>query len=396
MKYLQGEQTKVVGIVSNSTWYTYNFRLGLLKRLQEEGCKVVVIAPKDHYSTRLIAEGFYFQHLDLEIYSKNPFSEIKVILQLKELYQKMNFDLVIHYTAKPNVYGSIAAWSLDIPSIAITTGLGALRAEKGHLSKWILRKLYRIVGALASEVWFLNQEDQAYFLSRKMVIPKKAKILNSEGVNVQWYYRQQKLPSTQSDTVRFLFAGRIVKSKGAELFYQAASKLKAKGIRAKFEMVGFIVPEHPDGISFETVQQWQASGAISYLGEAEDIRPYIEQTDCVVLPSYFGEGVPRILLEAASMATPIITTNFVGCKEVVVHQSNGLLCKAKDVDSLEMQMEYFCGLPVNERQQMGLEGRKRIIKKFDEQLVIEEYLKAIKTYLPIRKTIKKATIKGKA
>lgn len=377
-----------IGLVSNSTWYTYNFRLGLLKRLKELGFQVVVIAPRDHYSTKLIAEGFGFHHFKLSIYSKNPFKELQAAKQLKQIYGQYQLDFIFHYTAKPNVYGTLAAWMSGIPSIAVTTGLGLLRDPKAKKSAWILRQLYRFVGFFSKEIWFLNEDDLRYFRKYKLLSLAKPSILPSEGVNIQWYKPVDKYRLSSQNKIKFLFAGRIVQSKGARLFYEVARKVKEKRKDVEFQMVGFVVPEHPDGISYQEIQQWKKSGIVSYLGEAEDIRPFIEDADCVVLPSYFGEGVPRVLLEAASMAKPIITTDFVGCKEVVEHGVNGLLCKVRDVYSLQDQIEFFCTLGIDEKYQMGMAGRKKVILEFDEEIIIKHYLEAIYKYLATSENLK--------
>lgn len=378
-----------IGLVSNSTWYTYNFRLGLLKRLKELDFQVLIIAPRDHYSTKLIAEGFGFHHFNLSIYSKNPFRELYAVKQLKRIYKQYQLDFIFHYTAKPNIYGSLAAWLSGIPSIAITTGLGLLRDPNAKKSAWILRQLYRLAGFLAKEVWFLNKDDLQYFRKYKLLSSAKPFVLPSEGVNIQWYRPRNNRGVSNFTKIKFLFASRIVQSKGASLFYEVAKNIKEKRKDVEFQMVGFVVPEHPDGISYQEIQAWKKSGMITYLGEAEDIRPFIENADCVVLPSYFGEGVPRILLEAASMAKPIITTDFVGCKEVVEHGVNGLLCRVRDVQSLQDQIELFVTLNNEERYQMGIAGRKKAILEFDEEIIIKNYLEAIYKYLAPLENLKR-------
>ena len=367
-----------IALVANSSWYTYNFRLGLLQRLRQEGFEVYVLAPKDHYSTRLVAEGYHFIHLPIGIYSQNPISELVIILQLIRLYRKYRFSLIFHYTAKPNIYGTLAAACCRIPSIAITTGLGLLRDPGKRLARFSLLTLYRIAARFTRELWFLNQDDLQLFLDWKVVSRKKTLVIPSEGVNIDWFRPAESstLPATRK-TTRFLYAGRIVWSKGIREFYEAARYFKDRGTNVSFEMVGFIVPEHPDGVSYELVEQWNQQDIIRYHGETEDIRPFLVETDCVVLPSYFGEGVPRILLEAASMARPIITTDHVGCREVVQHGMNGLLCLPRNSKSLIDAIELFLSMPLQERDKMGMEGRKKTLLEFDEAIIVQNYLKAV-------------------
>jgi len=369
-----------VALVSNSAWYTWQFRLGLIRRLQEAGDEVFVISPHDHYSSKLIAEGIHFVQLPIAVYGMNPLRELIGIWQLYQIYRRYQFDCIFHYTAKPNIYGSIAAWLRGIPSIAVTTGLGLLRDEHKGLAQIFLLRMYRLAGLLSSQVWFLNTDDRQFFLDRGLISPKKAFVLPSEGVNIQWFRpRHGPMPDRPP---RFLYAGRLVWSKGLKAFYEAAKFFHQNGSRSSFHMVGFIVPEHPDAVSFDLVQKWQSDGVMRYHGETDDIRPFLSEADCVVLPSFFGEGVPRILLEAAAMGKPIITTDFVGCREVVQNGYNGLLCKPKNTDSLVDAIYTFLALSPAERQMMGLKGRKKIVEQFDEAIVIKYYLKALDQFAP--------------
>lgn len=377
------QQAAKIAIVSNSSWYTYNFRLGLLTRLRNNGIKVYIIAPQDHYSTKLMAEGFHFIPISAEVYGTNPFRELQVIRFLSKIYQKEQFDFILHYTAKPNIYGSLAAYWNRIPSIAITTGLGLLRDEKKGMARRIVKFLYRLVGRLSQEVWFLNEDDQQYFLKNRIVREEKTFILPSEGVDISWYRPSYSVRTREKQTIRFLYAGRIVKSKGIREYYQAAQYFKDQGSDVQFKMIGFVVPDHPDGVSYDTIQDWNRKEVVQYLGETEDIRPFIEEADCIVLPSYFGEGVPRILLEAASMGKPIVTTDFVGCREVVDDGINGFLCQPKNTTDLIQKLTNFVTLPPSERASMGLAGRRKVLEQFDEEIIIKHYLTAISRYITI-------------
>lgn len=371
-----GGKPRRIALVSNSSWYTYNFRLGLLRRLRDMGAEVYVISPHDHSSTKLMAEGFHFCPLPIAVYGTNPLREWRGILDLIRIYRKYRFDFVFHYTAKPNIYGALAAWWCAIPSIAVTTGLGLIRDEGKSFSRTMLLWLYRLAAVLSKQVWFLNGDDHQFFLDRKIVAPQKAFILPSEGVDISWY-RPREFSPEQERPLRFLYAGRIVWSKGLKEFFEAARYFREKGASCSFHLVGFIVPDHPDAVSFDLVQQWQQQGIVRFHGETDDIRPFLAEADCVVLPSFFGEGVPRILLEAAAVAKPIITTDFVGCREVVEHGVNGLLCRPRDAQDLILAIETFLTLSPAERRQMGLEGRKKVLRQFDEEIIIRHYLDAL-------------------
>ncbi len=373
-----------IAVVTNSSWYTHNFRLGMLRRLKELGFEVHVIAPKDHFSSKLVAEGFTFTHLPLSIYSINPVKELGLIRSLTRIYREHDFDFVFHYTAKPNIYGSIAAAINKIPSIAITTGLGVIRDQKTRISKPVLFFLYRIAAVLSKQVWFLNNDDMALFLKRRVVHRSKAFLLPSEGVNILDYAPEFDKDYSNDKPIRFLYAGRIVWSKGVKEFYRAAQYFKRIGLDVNFSMLGFIVPEHPDAVSFNLVQQWHKEGVVHYLGETEDVRPYLRETDCLVLPSYFGEGVPRILLEGASMGVPIITTDFVGCKEVVDDGINGFLIQPRDENDLIQKIQMFLEMDPVDRFKMGVEGRKKVLQEFDEEIIIGYYLNVLSKYISFK------------
>lgn len=343
------------------------------------GAEVYVISPHDHSSTWLIAEGFHFVQLPIAVYGTNPLREWRGILRLVSIYRRYRFDFVFHYTAKPNIYGTLAAWWCGIPSIAITTGLGLLREQGRSFSKWVVLQLYRVAALLSRQVWFLNSDDQRLFEELHVLHPDKSFLLPSEGVDVQWYKPRPERPEHRP--LRFLYAGRIVWSKGMREFYEAALYFHRMGAPCSFHLVGFIVPDHPDAVSFDLVQEWQRQGIVRFHGETDDIRPFLGEADCVVLPSFFGEGVPRILLEAAAMAKPIITTDFVGCREVVEHGVNGLLCRPGDARNLIHTIETFLDLSPSERQRMGREGRKKVLKEFEEEIIIQHYLQALNRFL---------------
>lgn len=368
-----------VALVSNSSWSIYNYRLGLVEQLLSLGIQVTIIASKDQFSSRLIKMGCYFVPWETS-YNINPLLELGKIAQLVRQYQRNRFDFVFHYTAKPNIYGSLAAFLCGVPSISIVTGLGLVHEHKKRFTAKLLLNAYRIAAKLSNELWFLNKEDRDFFLEAGVTRVDKTQLLPSEGINIQWFQPQEQ--ATKADPakkVRFLMACRILWSKGIKELIEAARFFKGQAVQ--FELLGFVVPEHPDGVTFKEIQQWDKQGIIRYIGEDEDVRPYIQATDCVVLPSY-GEGVPRILLEAAGMGKPIITTDIPGCRDVVEDGINGFLCKPADSQSFIWAIERFLLLSQEERNKMGTEGRKKVLSSFDEELVVDQYLRTLFRYFP--------------
>lgn len=369
---------KTIAFVSNTSWSIYNFRIGLLRSFRKEGYNVIVIAPKDNFSSKLLSEGFSFYHIDIDNYGMNPLKDIGTLIKLYRIYKKVKPEFIFHYTIKPNIYGSVAAYLNKIPSIAVTTGLGHLLTK----SSFITLNLYRICGKLSEEIWFLNNEDANIFLEKKIVKEDKYCVLPSEGINTNYFYNSN--DTNNYPTTEFLFAGRLIRDKGLELLVNAAKQiLKTTNKKVKFNILGFIDHNNPNSVSFDEIIQWQKEGIIHYLGETNDIRKYIEFCDCILFPSFYREGVSRVLLEAACMGKPIITTDNVGCREVVQHNYNGLLCLPRDLDSLIASIEYFLTLSNEERKEMGKNGRKKIHKEFNETKIFDIYLQKVRPLVKI-------------
>lgn len=371
-----------IGIVSNSTDCTYNFRLGLIQRLREEGAEVIVISPRDSYSSRLLAMGIPFVDLPLQLYSTSLAKEWQVFRYLYRVYRKHRFDFIIHYTVKPNIYGTLAAALQGVPSIGVTTGLGMLRDPGRPLAKRLLFSMYRFAALFMKSLWFLNEDDRQLFMERGIISAKRAFLLPGEGVNITEYQPRASQARRQHHSLELLYAGRIIWSKGIGELIEAARHFKDTGQPVRISLLGFVVPDHPEAIAYDQVRQWQDEGLIEYLGETDDIRPFLETTDAVVLPSY-QEGMSRFLLEAASMAKPIIASDTMGCREVVEHGHNGLLCRPRSAEDLIEKIEQFLQLSLQERELMGIAGRKKVIAQFDEQLIVEHYMNALREHLPI-------------
>jgi glycosyltransferase involved in cell wall biosynthesis len=168
----------------------------------------------------------------------------------------------------------------------------------------------------------------------------------------------------------------MLKDKGIFEFVNAAQLLKESGVNADFCLLGFLGVQNPAAISSEQMKEWTDQGFVKYLGVSDDVREHIASADCIVLPSY-REGTPRTLLEAAAMGKPIITTDVVGCKEVVEHGVNGFLCEVKNAQDLSLKMKEMLLLSEGQRRMMGENGRLKMEKEFDENIVIQKYLQAI-------------------
>lgn len=288
-------------------------------------------------------------------------------------------DAFLGYTVKPNVYGSLAARALAIPVINNIAGLGAVFIKGGWLNQ-LVKGLYQVALSRSRKVFFQNDDDRQLFITSRLVIESVTDLLPGSGIDLAKF---SPAPLPAGAPVRFLLIARMLWDKGVGEFVEAARLLKQRGVDAECCLLGFLDVQNPAAISRQQMNDWVAEGAVRYLGVSDNVREEIAQADCVVLPSY-REGTPRTLLEAAAMARPIVTTDAVGCREVVDDGINGYLCKPKDASDLADKMELIVSLTHAEREAMGLRGRKKVEREFDERIVICKYLSAIEEVLATR------------
>ncbi|PSH11130.1 glycosyltransferase family 4 protein, partial [Yersinia pseudotuberculosis] len=363
---------KKILLCGNSSWSMYNFRLGVIKFLISNQYSVVILAPRDDYSDKLISIGCKFIDINLSAQGVNPFNELKFLFSLVSIYREEKPDFIINYTIKPNIYGSLASKVTNIPSIAITTGLGFVFTRKSIVS-FFAKLLYKIALSCCQEVWFLNSDDQDVFLRKNIVNKNKTKILYSEGIDVTHFSPRKRNDHHDEDTFCFLLVARMLRDKGVPEFVSAARIIKKKYPNVSFRLLGFCDVENPSAITRSEIDSWVNEGVVEYLGVTDDVRQYIADSQCIVLPSSYREGIPRILMEAASMAKPVITTNNVGCREVILDEVTGYLCEVNNVDSLVSACEKLLSLDEAQIIDMGKKGRKLVEEKFSEEKIISQY-----------------------
>ncbi|RXZ43463.1 glycosyltransferase family 4 protein [Crenobacter cavernae] len=368
---------KKIALSSNTAWSLYNFRHGLISTLLEKGVKVIILAPKDECSEKLAKLGCQVIDLNMSAKGVNPVEDIGLIVRMARMYRRIRPDFIIHYTIKPNIYGSIAAKLAGVASIAVTTGLGYTFVND-NLVAHITRQLYKQSFRFPKEVWFLNNDDRQAFLDYRLVDRYKAMILHSEGINATHFAPQAK--PVEDGRLRFLLIARMLWDKGVGEFVEAARHVRKHHPNVVFQLLGACSVPNPSVIGREQIAEWEKEGVIEYLGSMPDVRPMIAQADCMVLPSY-REGVPRTLMEAASMAKPLIATNVPGCRDVIREGETGLLCHAKNAVSLAACIERVLAMSAKERQMMGEAGRRFMIERFDEQRIIDQYMQTLERYM---------------
>jgi len=365
------QKRKKIALVANSAWSMYNFRIDMIRHLLLH-FDVLIIAPKDEFAEDLKKAGCSYLDIRFNNRSENPFQDYALLKSLERIYRTEHPDFIFHYVIKPNIYGSMAAARCGIESVAVITGLGYSFDRPDWLNR-IVRFLYRSALKKAKEVWFLNQDDADLFIQRKLAAQVKTKILPGEGINTEYFFPQVNKPIARSRAFQFLMGTRLLRSKGVGVYVEAARILKNKYRDVRFELIGFFEKNHRDSISESELRSWQKKGIIHYGGFARDVRPFLRQADCFVFPSFYHEGIPRCLLEAAAMELPIITSVNTGCKEVVLEGVNGFLVIPNDAALLAARMEEMMGLNNGQRAEMGKRGRERVMEKFGMERILNEY-----------------------
>ena len=375
-----------IAFVANTSWSIYKFRLYLLEKLSEQGFTIYVLAPRDPYTIQ-------FEHLpgltfiELNNFRSQSISPLQDWLLFRELlrhYRKIRPSLIFHYTIKANIFGTLAAHRARIPSVSVITGLGYTFVGKGWLNTAV-KYLYRQVLRKNTQTWFLNEDDRSIFINKKLVDPEKTFRLPGEGVDTDVFYPAPYDPAraspspvqSQAPIITFPLIGRLIRPKGIYEFVAAAGQLKGLSIRC--QILGFPDEPNPAAIPRQQMEEWHRSGVITYLGHTDNVVPLIEQADCIVLPSYYREGMPLSLLEGAAMSKTLITTDTAGCRDIVEEGVNGYLCKEKDADSLAEKMRQYYLLPPAAKYQMGMEGRNKVLQYFKKEIITSIYLEKINT-----------------
>ena len=362
----------------NTSWNVYNFRSGLVQALVAAGYEVVVAAPEDSHSARLADLGCRYLPLPMDNKGTSPRSDFRLYRDYRRLMRAEKPDCFLGWTIKPNVYGTLAARSLGIAAINNISGLGTAFIRGGWLSR-MAKGLYRLALLRSATVFFQNRDDRALFVDQKLVARERTALLPGSGIDLTRFLPVP-MNARPSGDLRFLLIGRVLWDKGLAEFVAAARQVRARHPRIRFQILGFLDAANQTAVPRSEVDRWVAEEGIDYLGTTDDVRPFIADADCVVLPSY-REGTPRTLLEAAALGRPLIATDVPGCREVVDNGSNGLLCTVRDGDDLARCMLEMIAASPEERAEMGAFSRAKVEREFDEEIVIARYLAAIEAAL---------------
>lgn len=326
-----------VALFANTDWYLYNFRKSLAEKLQADGYEVVLLAPRGPYMERLERLGFKCAAVPMHRRSLNPWSELRVILWLSKVIVKEEIELIHSFTIKCAVYGGIAArLAGDKNRIGAVAGLGYVFTSS-HWRAKLLRPLVCTAmrgafGGGRSRVILQNPDDLNVLLRSNVVHSSSVRLIRSSGVDCQRFSHAGARES--GSPLRVLLAARLLWAKGIREFTEAARLLKNKGCNVQFLLAGDPDPGNPDSVSEDTLRQWNKEGLVDWLGHVEDMSRLLATVHVMALPSTYGEGVPRSLIEAAACGLALVTTDAPGCREVVIHEVNGLLIPGRNAAAL--------------------------------------------------------------
>ena len=365
---------KTLVFVINVDWY---FRLHWIDRavyFKKQGYLVHIVTNFTDNSLKeeLSSLGFICHHLPLQRKKINLFSEIQTIYYLKSILGQINPSLIHCVTIKANIYsGLINRYVLKRPIVYGVTGLGAVfssRLLKFILLKKIVVSLYKRISGTKSKFIFENSEDLLLFEKAGVLKNNNGVVIKGAGIDLQRF-----LPSMPPCNRAVLFAARLLKDKGLHILIEAKDRLEKQGCYFVVNVAGIMDTDVSSAIPIGQIEKWAENGDINWLGNVKDMPSLIANNDIVCLPTTYGEGVPRILIEAASCQRAIVTTDVAGCREIVSHGFNGLLAIPNDSESLA---ECLKVLLENKDMliQYGSNGRKKVEQEFSQEMVFKETL----------------------
>ena len=372
---LLDKSSKKILLIGNCYTTVASFRKEIVIDLVNQGYQVFVAFPNHSHGEKESGEDFAkdtrcsFIEIGINRRSINVLGEIKTIFSLRKLIDEIKPDCILLYTIKPNIYAGLIAARRNIPYIINVTGLGS--GMNGGIVSKLLKTLYIRSMNRASVVFFQNKSDHQ-FLVESGYHGENAQFIPGSGVNLQEF---KELPYPNSGSVVFMYTARVMKEKGIEEFLGAA-KAFADNSNVMFEICGDCEDEYS-----EELRDLEDKNIVKYYGRVSDVRPYIERSSCVVIPTFYHEGVSNCLLEAAACGRPIITTDRPGSAETVDVNQSGYLIKEKDTQGLIKAIQEFLELPVEKRQTMGKVGRRKMEQEFDRKIVVDRYGYAIEGIL---------------
>ncbi len=372
----KSKEKKLVAIFTNNDDDIYCFRKELVEAVVDEGYDVLISCPYGEKFELMQHIEYIYDNPEIDRRGTNIVNDGKLFFHYLKLLIKYKPDVVLTYTAKPNIYCGFAAFLLRIPFISNVTGFGSAFMNNKKVAAFVTM-LLRLVFRRADCVMFQNSTNKAFAESKKMV-KENGMLIPGSGVNTE-RFPLLTYPDGGNGIdgvpVVFNYIGRILYDKGVDDFIEAARRIKEKYPATQFNMIGFIEPT--ENHYEKELQELSREGIVSYVGNQKDIKPFIEKSHTTILPSY-GEGMSNALLESASSGRVLITTDNQGCRETLIDEVTGFVYSSGNVDDLVEKIEKFLALPNETRKSMGEKGREYIKENFSRDIVIDAYMKKIK------------------
>ena len=371
---------KLVALLTNNDDDIYCFRKELIEALLAHDYEVLISCPYGEKFELMEGIKYLYDNPEIDRRGTNVLADSKLLRHYRRLFKQYQPDVVLTYTAKPNVYGSMAANRLHIPVINNLTGIGSVKNQSKPKKDLILR-LFRHAYNKSSCVMFQNETNMKDALNNGLV-KGDYMLIPGSGVNTERYPLQEYPDGgdgIHGDPIVFNYIGRILKDKGIEDYIAAAKRIRKKYPATEFNLLGFI---EPDEIHYEKdLENLAKRGVVYYLGSQKHVVPFITRSHATIHPSIYGEGMSNVLLETASSGRPIITTDNPGCKETVQDEKTGFIYEGGNVDQLCACIERFLAMKNSERKEMGLLGREHVKENFSREIVIDAYLTKIQEIL---------------
>lgn len=370
-------QNKTIALLTNNDDDVYCFRKELLEEINKAGYELIVSCPYGPKFELLNDMLFLYDDPQIDRRGTSIYSDLKLFFHYLRLLGEYSPDMILTYTAKPNVYGGLAAFLQGIPVISNVTGLGSVIKMQG-LKKQAIMALFRFVYRKSYCIMFQNETNMK-LAQRLRWIRGEYKLIPGSGVNTTRYPLQpypEGGDGISGKTVVFNYFGRILHDKGVDDYIEAAKRIKAKYPNTEFNILGFIEPTEDHYT--RDLKNLQEEGIVIYRGNQKDVKPFIARAHAIIHPSTYGEGMSNVLLENASSGRPVITTDNPGCRETVDDTVSGFVYHGGNVDELVEKIELFLKMNNADRQQMGVCGRKKVQKSFERSIVVKAYLDVIK------------------
>ena len=354
-------------ILTNNISGLHSFRKEVVKAIVDKGYDVYISEPDEDDRIRYFEEiGCHIIKTKFDRRGMNPIADFRLLLAYHKIISQLRPVAVLTYTIKPNIYGGIACRMATVPQLANVTGLGDALENGGWLQR-LTTSLYKIGVSKAKCVFFQNKYNKDFCLFHG-IVGYATVLLPGSGVNLM-HHRYQEMPT--DETVKFLYISRLLKDKGTDEFFEMAKYIKKRYPNSEFQILGYCEDRYK-----KMLNEYVDKGIINYLGSTTDVRPYLANVHCTIMPSYH-EGMSNVNLESAANGRPVITTNVPGCRETVDDGKTGYLVEARSTKSLIDGVERFLHLPYNQKVLMGKEARRKVMREFDRNIVVDAYLREI-------------------